>query len=141
VFREVYCRDIAGAVANEGTYTFPPGTTGNRTGGQVASNEACGIVKRTGLTGRRSHGRNSISNFVEGDVDGNSIGSSLIALLTNLATQLLVDYVVGSNSFIAALAHIPRIAGVVGNSDLLTETVILDNDVDSQKTRLNRHGA
>jgi hypothetical protein len=138
VFREVYCRNIDTEVANEATYVYPSNTHGQRTGSQVAASEACGIVKRTGHTGRGQHGRNSISGFVEGDVDGNSIGSSLIALLANLALAILQGYLVGR--FTPAVAHIPRPPAVLGSSDPLRETVVLDSNVDSQKTRLNSHG-
>jgi hypothetical protein len=138
VFREVYCRNIDTEVASEATYVFPSGTTGLRSGSQVAANEACGIVKRTGLTGRGSHGRNSISGFAESDVDGNSIGSSLMAALINLALQTLVSYL--ASRFVPAVAHIPRTVGPTGTSTALRETIVLDNNIDSQKTRLNSHG-
>ena len=136
-FREIYCRNIDTEVANEATYVYPVGTTGSRVGSQVAANEACGIVKRTGRTGRGQHGRNSISGFIENDVDGNSLSSSLIALLANLASQILIDYL---GQFFAAVAHIPRAPLVIGSSDIINEAVILDSNIDSQKTRLNSHG-
>jgi len=138
IFRQVYCRNIDTEVANEGEYDFPPGTTGNRSGSQLAASEACGLVKRTGHTGRGQHGRMSVSGFVEGDVDGNSLGNSLMAMLATAAFDLLIDYL--SNRFIAALAHIPRSGTTPGHSDLITETAVLDSNVDSQKTRLNSHG-
>jgi len=138
IFRQVYCRNIDTEVAAEATYSWPANTTGARAGSQVAANEACGIVKRTGLTGRGQHGRNSISGFIENDVDGNSISSTLIALLTNLAIDTLVSYLTGR--FLPALAHIPRTVGPTGYSNLLREAVILDSNIDSQKTRLNAHG-
>lgn len=136
-FREVYCRNIDTEVANEATYTFPVGTTGQRSGNQVAANEACGVVKRTGQTGRGSHGRNSISNFVESDVDGNSVLGGLMALLANLAISTVLDYF--SGRFRAAIAHIPRNIGV-GTSTPITTAIVIDSNIDSQKTRLNNHG-
>lgn len=139
VFREIYCRNIDTEVANEATYSWPANTTGQRSGSPVAANEACGIVKRTGRTGRGQHGRTSLSGFVEGDVDGNTVSGSLIALLSNLAVQILVGYLTAR--FKAALAHIPRAPSTAhGTSDLIAETVVLDSNVDSQKTRLNSHG-
>lgn len=138
LFREIYCRNIDTEIANEATYTFPSGTTGQRAGPQVAANEACGVVKRTGHTGRGQHGRLSASGFVEGDVDGNSVSSSLMALLAQLAVQMLVSFLTAR--FRPAVAHIPRVPNVDGTSDYITETVVLDNNIDSQKTRLNSHG-
>lgn len=139
VFREIYCRNIHEEVAAEGTYVYPPNTTGRRTGGQVAASEACGIVKRTGLTGRGQHGRNSISGFIEGDVDGNSVSSQLITFLISLAAKILISYLTAR--FVPAVAHIPRLPGAPdGTSTILREAVVLDNNIDSQKTRLNAHG-
>lgn len=138
VFREIYCRNLDEEMANQATYTFPNGTKGTRGGNQVAANEACGIVKRTGLTGRGGHGRNSVSTFPEGDVDGNSVGSTLMGLLGNLALQILLNAV--SNRFLPALAHRPRVSLAPGSATLLQSAIVLDNNVDSQKTRLNSHG-
>lgn len=137
-FREIHCRNLDIEAANQATYTFPNGTTGARGGNQVAANEACGIVKRTGLTGRGSHGRNSISTFIEGDIDGNTVGGTLVGLLTNLAVQILLNAV--SNRFHPAIAHRPRVSLSPGSATELVSTLVLDNNVDSQKTRLNSHG-
>ena len=138
IFREIYCRNIDTEVANEATYVFPTGSTGARNGSQVAASEACGIVKRTGFTGRGMHGRNSISGFIENDVDGNSISSTLMALLAQLAVQILINY--QTARFRPALAHIPRLLPGTGTSDFIQEAAVLDSNIDSQKTRLNSHG-
>lgn len=138
IFREIYCRNIDTQVANEAVYTYPPNTFGQRVGSQVAANEACGIVKRTGQTGYGQHGRNSISGFVESDVDGNSVGNALMVALAQLAVEILISYLTAR--FRPAVAHIPRDVGTQGSSSYITEAVVLDSNVDSQKTRLNSHG-
>jgi hypothetical protein len=139
IFREVYCRNIDVEVAPNGTFIWPTGTTGNRTGSQVAANEASGVVRRTGLTGRGQHGRNNISGFVEGDVDGNSLGSTLMALLAQLAIQTLVSYLGGYLG--PAIAHIPRLpTDPPGFSSPLQSAIVLDSNIDSEKSRLNSHG-
>lgn len=139
IFTEIYARNIDREVAEEATFQWPSGTRGLRSGAQVAANEACGIVKRTGFTGRGSHGRNSISGFAESDVDGNTVGSTLMALLAQLAIEILVSYLGGYLG--PAVAHIPRDpAAPPGNSTPITTAIILDSNVDSQKTRLNSHG-
>jgi hypothetical protein len=137
-FREIYCRNIDTQVANEATYLFPPNTFGTRTGLPASLNAACGLIKRTGLTGYGQHGRNSISGFVEGDIDGNSVGAALMTLLANLLLQYLANRVGGV--FRAAVAHIPRLPGLTGSSSLITQGLVLDNFIDSQKTRLTGHG-
>jgi len=136
-FTEVYCRNIDTEVAAEGTFQWPSNTFGQRGGNPLAANEACGIVKRTGNTGRGQHGRTSISNFVEGDVDGNTVSSTLIALLAQVAIEMLISFL--SSNLKPAIAHIPRITGT-GTSDPIQTTIVLDSNVDSQKTRLNSHG-
>jgi len=133
VFREVYCRNMDTEVANQATQPFAPGTSGARVGNPVASNEACEIVRRTGQTGRSSHGAIRVSEFVEADVDGNTISSALMTLLGNVALGLLQNYVGGR--FFAALGSRSR-----GDSKPLQAAAVLDSDVDSQKTRLNAHG-
>jgi hypothetical protein len=139
IFREVYCRNIHAEVADENTYLWPSGTTGNRAGSQVAANEASGVVKRTGLTGRGQHGRNNISGFVEADVDGNSISSTLMALLAQLAIEILISYLGGYLG--PAVAHIPRLPGSPpGYSSPLQTALVLDSNIDSEKSRLNSHG-
>lgn len=134
VMREVHCRDMGTEVAAQATVPFASGTSGARAGSPVASNEAANIVRRTGLTGRTQHGSIRVSEFVEGDVDGNTIGSGLMGLLGNVAIALLQDYL--SNRFIAALG-----SHKLGTSSVLADAGILDSNVDSQKTRLNSHGA
>jgi hypothetical protein len=137
-FREIYCRNDNLAVAPEATYTFPPNTFGNRGGLPAALNTACGLVKRTGLTGYGQHGRNSISGFVESDVDGNNVGSALMTLLANLLLQIIASR--QAARFKAAVPHVPRDPLVLGTSSPVTQGLVLDNFVDSQKTRLTSHG-
>lgn len=139
VFREVYCRNIDTEVANEATYQWPSNTTGNRGGSQVAANEASGIVKRTGFTGRGQHGRNNLSGFVEGDVDGNSLGSTLMGMLAQVAVETLISYLVGY--LVPAVAHIPRLpTDPPGHSTPIVSALVLDSNIDSEKSRLNSHG-
>ena len=134
VFREVYARNIHTSQAEQATYTFPNNTTGNKTGGALALSEAANIVKRTGLTGRAARGSNRISGFVEGDCDGNSIGSSLMSLLANICAQIILARV--SGRFAPAVASRLR-----GSSTTITQALLVDSNVDSQKTRLNNHGS
>lgn len=135
VFREVYCRNLDVEFANNATYLFPGGTIGTRGGSAVASNEANGLIKRTGFTGRGMHGRNSFSNFAEGDVDGNSIANALMALFLNLAAEIVLARVAGSFKAAVAKRHV-----TVPRSVQIASCIDLDNNIDSQKTRLNSHG-
>ena len=131
--REVHCRNMDTAVANQATLAYAPGTAGARIGSPVASNEAANVVRRTGKTGRSQHGAVRVSEFVEGDVDGNSLSSVLMGLLANVGLSLLEDYVAGR--FVGALGSKKN-----GNSVELLDAGVIDSNIDSQKTRLNQHG-
>jgi hypothetical protein len=135
VMREVYCRNLDVEFANNATYTFPSGTTGQRAGSPLASNEAMSIVKRTGTTGRGMHGRNSFSEFIEPDADGNTLSAFLLNLVLAVIIEILTYRV--SGKFAPALAK--RMV-TPPRSVLLRSALALDNNVDSQKTRLNSHG-
>lgn len=132
-FREVYCKNLNAPGSAQGLYIFPNNTNGQRSGAPVALNEASGIIKRTNFTGRSRRGRNSISGFVEGDVDGNSLGNSLMQLLLDLAIEMLVSRVGGR--FLPAVG-----SKVLGNAMPIVSAAVIDNNIDSQKTRLNAHG-
>ena len=131
--REVYCRNINTEVANQATWTAPVGFNGSQSGNPVASNEAANLVKRTGLTGRSKHGANRFSEFTEGNVDGNTLGSFIITQLASIAISVLASRV--GARFAPALA-----SRKLGTAELLLNALTLDDNVDSQKTRLNNHG-
>lgn len=133
-FREVHCYNLDVAAGNQATVPFPVNARGTRGGDPAAANVAMNIVKRTGQRGRSGHGANRVSDFSEGDVSGNTLQSYLMTAAANLITSIIAARVGGR--FIAGLKSlhlstvIPILAGIV-----------LDTDVDSQKTRLNRHGS
>jgi len=137
-FVDVVAKNLNADPGNQGSAAWPSGTHGTLAGSQVAANEACSIVKRTGLSGHGQHGRMSVSGFTEGSVDGNSLSSSIIGLLTTLALELLTRYVTGI--FIPALAHKRPAVPLATSSTPLTFAGVLDSNIDSQKTRLNSHG-
>lgn len=133
VFREVYCKNLNAPGSAQGVYVFPAGVTGDRIGAPVALNEASGIIKRTNFTGRSRRGRNSISGFIEGDVDGNTLSTQLVQLLLSLAAEMLLARV--GTRFLPAVA-----SKVLGNAMPIVSAAVIDNNIDSQKTRLNAHG-
>lgn len=135
IMREVYCRNLDVEFANNATFPFPAGTIGLQGGNPLASNEANGLIKRVGLTGRGMHGRNSFSEFVEGSVDGNTLGNTLMSLFLNLAAEILLARVAGRFKAAVAKRHV-----IVPRSIQIQSVIDLDNNVDSQKTRLNSHG-
>jgi len=133
LFNEIVCKNMHAAGGAQGSYTFPANTRGQRIGSTVALSEASGIARRTGFTGRSNKGRNSVSGFAEGDVDGNTISSGLMSLLGDLAVHILVPYLAGR--------FLPGVASRTNHTIIpLLASAVLDNNIDSQKTRLNTHG-
>jgi len=134
VFREVYARNYHVQAAQQATYVFPANTTGNRTGNPLAANEACGIIRRTGFTGRSNRGRNSISGFVQDDVDHNTLTQQLLQLVIQLAGAMLTTYLSGRFT--------PGVASRTNHTIIpLLGTAVNNSIIDSQKTRLPQHGA
>jgi hypothetical protein len=133
VFREVYARNIHTEVAAQATYALPANTAGQRGGGALALNEACRVTTRTGFTGRSNHGAKGFSGFVEGDLDGNSIGTQLMTWLIDLCLSIVAQRLAGR--FTPAVASRKNATSVV-----ITSALPIDNNVDSQKTRLNNRG-
>lgn len=133
LFNTVVCTNIHAPGGAQGQYNFPANTRGQRVGSQDALNVASGIVRRTAFVGRANRGRNSVSGFTEGDVDGNTLGTGLMQLLGDIAVHILVPYL--SNRFL------PAVASRVNHIAIpLLSAAVIDNNTDSQKTRLNTHG-
>lgn len=133
LFNQIVCTNQHAPGGAQGVATFPANTRGQRTGSPVALSEACGITKRTAFTGRSNRGRNSISGFVEPDLDGNSISGPLMGLLGDLAIRILVPQLAGR--------FLPAVASRINHTTIpLLSAAVLDDNIDSQKTRLNTHG-
>ena len=133
-FRQVHCYNLDVAMGNQATVPFPTNATGTRGGDPIAANVAMNIVKRSGLRGRSGHGANRVSDFVEGDSTGNTIQSYLMGAAANLITSIIAARV-GGRFFpgIKSLLH-QQVYRII-------QGIVLDTNVDSQKTRLNNHGA
>lgn len=133
-FREVHCYNLDVALGNQATVAFPTNARGTRGGDPAAASNAVNIVKRTGLRGRSGHGANRVSDFSEGDLSGNTIQSYIITAGANLILSIIASRAGGR--FLAGLKslHLSQVIPIVAG-------IILDTDIDSQKTRLNRHGS
>lgn len=134
-FREVYVRDIHAASGRAQATLNITGLNGTRGGNATAGNLAASITSRTGLTGRRNHGAKRISPFVETDTDGNDIGTTLMNFLLAIAVQWMLNRVAGGMTFVPAVASLTYAGRHAMNS-----ASVLNNFVDSQKTRLTNHG-
>lgn len=135
-FNEVFVRDIGAATGRAiGTYTFPSGTHGNDTGDPIVSNAAVNVFLRTLLTGRTNHGAKRLSGFSENLISKDNVFNELMALIAELAVRWLTGYGVSGYNFTPVVAsdkadtHYP-----------ILQLGVTDFVIDSQKTRLEKHG-
>lgn len=139
--REVYCKSLHEANAAEGTYVFTPAAQGAATGDSLPNNVALALSLRTGLTGRSARGRWFWYGFVEGQVDASRVNPTTVGILQGAMTQLLTDIsALGYQWSIVSFRtnNAPRVGGPVYFP--VTDIVIVDSVVDSQRRRLPGRG-
>lgn len=131
---EVICTNIDNAFGNEGQNPFDPGSFGGAGGIAAPSNSAVNIVKRSALHGYSYRGENRFGPFAGSYVDSDNMQTALINAILNVIVSLLVARVGGR--FTPAVASTK-----LGTSKALTEAVLTNTLLDSQKTRLAGHGS
>src|SRR6185369_2289115 len=136
VLNEVFVKDIAALSGRaEGTYVFPTNTTGTDSNDPLPGNAAASLTLRTGLTGRSNHVRKSLSGFSEAWVSSDQMLNQLLTWLVGLGAQWLVSRVVSGVTFTPVVA-----SNLHDTTPNLTQVVLTDTVIDSQKTRLKKHG-
>jgi hypothetical protein len=137
--------DIGIAGGNTATFVFNPNTNGTNTGSDLPLNVAASVELKTGKRGRRFKGAKRWSALPENEVDHNSFSSNLMGWLAQLGLLLVRTYVSGKFApAVGSLPHMPPL-GQVGppspaESNVIASVSTVDNNTDSQKTRLNRRG-
>jgi hypothetical protein len=115
-------------------------------GDPTPANVSLAVSFRTAGRGRSSRGRNYFVGFVDDQVTGNVVNNSdavdirnaYAALIAAAATANVSWVVVSRFSGVDADGKpIPRAAGV---TSLINAVSLVDNDVDSQRRRLNGRG-
>jgi len=135
-FNEVYVKDIGAATDRAiGTYRFPSGTHGNDTGDPTASNVACNVFLRTLKSGRTNKGAKRLSGFSENLITKDTFWNEMIALIAELAVRWLISYGSGGNSWTPVVA-----SDKANTANPILQIGVTDYVVDSQKTRLLKHG-
>lgn len=133
---EVHARNMNVALGLEATAPFTTGTQGQLNGTPYAANCTGNLVTRVGLAGYGMHGGKRFGCWTNFEANGNSIASLQMTRFANMALSVIATRVGGR--FIPA---VPHLSGVSANtSTLITSVLMLDSDIDSQKTRLNNHG-
>lgn len=146
VFNEVFVTDLTTATSPAISVQTPAATTGGKAGDPTPANVSLAISFRTAGRGRSSRGRNYFVGFVDDQVTGNVVNNIDAVDIRNAYTQLISDandlgtpwVVVSRFSGVDAEGKpIPRAAGV---TSLINAVSLVDNDVDSQRRRLNGRG-
>jgi len=113
---------------------LPSPNAGVMTGDSTPANCAIVISKRTGLTGRRNHGRMYIPGFSDTQVLGSTFQSTFLILLNALPVAMLAYNGTGT---------LPGKFAIASIRDLAMKTITayaVDGIVDSQRRRLPGRG-
>jgi hypothetical protein len=118
----------------QGIYMIPQPAPGTKASEATPANVAFGVKWRTGVRGRKHHGRNNLFGLTEGDTIGSTFTAAAVAGAVSVAASIL-----GFNGA-SGITTDPVVASRVGQ--FLTEvfTFTLDFFVDSQRTRLLNRG-
>lgn len=140
IFREVYATDQSTQNGPVATVPQSPPASGQFPGPSLPGSVALCLTHRTPNRGRSFRGRTYICGLTEGQVVGNTVGQSaasgilggFLTVIANLAA-INATFVIVSRVSNGA----PRAAAVVTE---VTDTLLRDNSVDSQRRRLAGRG-
>jgi len=145
-FVELFLTDLTTATSLALTVDTPAGTFGGKVGNPMPGNVSLAVSFRTGGRGRSSRGRNYFVGLVEDQISGNTVNAG-DAEDIRAAYQALIAAANGIGSPWVVVSRfsgvdsdgkpIPRAEGV---TSLITSVSLVDNDVDSQRRRLNGRG-
>lgn len=144
-------RDLTSQFSFVATDATSGGTTGGITGEATPNNVAANVTFGTSLAGRNNHGSNRVPALSNSQVTLNTIDtgwlegvvtaySELLAPSTVLPggwTWVVVSRFSGTEIVDGKRVPIPRVAGVFHE---VFDVYFTDNIVDSQKSRLPKHG-
>jgi len=132
-FTEILVADIGAAGRPFVQVPIATGTVGTRGTSPAPNNAAASLALRSGFAGRSNRGRKSFSGFVTTDISATALNTGLQALLLSLASEMMLKRV--SNLFTPCIPSLKT-----HTSKPLLGVLLLDNALDSQKTRLVGHG-
>jgi hypothetical protein len=135
---EVHARNMDVALGNQATAAFTPGTVGALIGqGDATGSTVLNLVTRTGLAGYGQHGAKRLGETSKLQHNGNTASGGWVTNCASVALSVVAARVGGR--FLPSIPHINRLG--TGTSSIITSCLLLDDDIDSQKTRLNNHGS
>lgn len=120
------------------TVAILPGTAA---GGSAPGNVCLTVTFKTFQRGRSGRGRNYVSGIREIDINGNAVNPVFAANLRTAYAQIPNEII--TNGAIHTVVsfqsnHVPRTEGL---PQLITEYVVVDENIDSQRRRLTGRGS
>lgn len=141
-YREVYAVDLASASGPTATTTPLGAVAGAKVGDPLPGNVSLCVSFRTGARGRSFRGRNYISGLVEPEVSGNSINLAFAEQVVLVYQQLLIpdEYLQIGWTWVVVSRRANNAWRTTGVATPVTQVLIVDNFVDSQRRRLPGRG-
>lgn len=140
VYREVYATDQTSATGATFTASGASGTTGGLTLTEEPNNVTLAISLRTAFRGRSFRGRIYHIGFGQLQVVDNEVTPSHVAALNAAYSELLQTTNFGGNALAVASRYSNNAPRVLGICTEVTDVVIADTVVDSQRRRLPGRG-
>jgi hypothetical protein len=139
--REVYCVDLTTQTGPTGAHVPNPPTPGGSVSPSLPNNVALCVSFRTGGRGRSSRGRNYVPGLTEADVTNNEVDTLAASAIASAYELLMVSSTFTSPWNWVVISRYenkaPRLSALV---QPVTDVVITDNIVDSQRKRLPKRG-
>jgi hypothetical protein len=140
IFREVYAVSLDTETGPTATSNTSAGTVGGTPGDALPGSVALCVSFRTASRGRSFRGRNYVCGLVEPNVSGNGVAAPWAASVIGAYEGLLVlsEYVNGPWVVVSRYTNKqPRSLGIATQ---ITDVVLVDTSVDSQRRRLPGRG-
>ena len=141
-YRETYAVDLTSVTGLTATSTPLGAVAGRKVGDPLAGNVSLCVSFRTALRGRSYRGRNYLCGLVEPEVSGNTINLTFAEDVVNAYQQLLIpdEYLIPTQSWVIVSRYANKQPRSQGVATPVTQVLIVDNFVDSQRRRLPGRG-
>lgn len=141
VLREVYGFDLSTADGPTGTYAGIPPASGGDTSPLLPNNVSIAVSFRTARRGRAYRGRNYFLGLTEGVVTNSTVAEArLTSIVSAYLALALEDDVIPGGTWVVCHRYSGRTPLTTGTAEPITDVVIVDPIVDSQRRRLPGRG-
>lgn len=140
--REVYAVDLASVTGPTATSTPIGVRVGGTSGDGMPGSVALCVSFRTGARGRSFRGRNYVPGVVEANVSNNVISATWSESVVLAYQQLLIpdEYLPVSQEWVVVSRYANNQPRAQGIATPVTQVLVVDNFVDSQRRRLPGRG-